>query len=93
MVKKESRSSKSDTRFAIVRASRLLDIAFEFNAYEKSFDGDPCRGAFRLAAVTLNVLEIDGEVIVERAVNTNECTPKDLSRYIKELADENADSD
>jgi len=85
------KATKSDKRFAIVRASRCLDLAFEFNGWEKNtanFTGDPCCDAIRLAKTTLNVIGWPGDEIIDRAVNCGEYSPKDLSRFIDEIMEE-----
>lgn len=87
------KATKSDIRFAIVRASRLMDLAFEFNCHEKStanFAGDVCCGAFRLAEKTLDIIGVNGTEVIERAVSCGECTPKLIAHFIQEIADEDA---
>ena len=83
--------TKSDKRFAIIRASRCMDLAMEFNAHEKvtaNFAGDVCCSAFRLAEKTLDVIGVNGTEVIDRCNNTGEFSPKDIARVIQEIAEE-----
>ncbi len=87
------KASKSDMRFAIIRASRALDLAMEFNARENAtanFAGVPRNIAFDLARNVLYVIGVNGEEIVRRAISCGEHSPADLNRIIAEIAEEDA---